>query len=183
MRSSRRSFYKRLLKRYKDVLKENKKLKADLEEERQLRDNYWMHIVWLRTPADMKPKVQPCPICGSEGAGIDGSAGSRVFFVWCDKCGAMGPDQDSEYKAILAWNDAKAEDLTVFDDDDEDQYLAKMDNGELAQSLHGIDSWHVEMCRELCNRAGLLEEFEAAEDDEFEGVIFRAAEILDVEII
>ena len=120
-RYPKNSAYVRLLARYRAALAENAKLKAELEEAETVRQNYWKHIVWLRTPEneEFKPKAKPCPICGSECVGLDGSAGSRAFFVWCGECEAMGPECDGEAKAILAWNEASAEDLTVFEDDEE----------------------------------------------------------------
>ena len=87
-----------------ELRKEIAELKIKLEEAQQTADNYWKHILWMRTPDDMKPKAVPCPKCGSEHVGLEGSIGCREFFVWCLDCGAMGPAQSAEREAILAWN-------------------------------------------------------------------------------
>lgn len=107
-----------LTERYEALVKENCQLKAELEQEKTTSKNYWEHIVWLRTSEDMKPKAAPCPICGSEHVGLEGSVCSREFFVWCLDCDAMGPPKNSERAAIDAWNKG---DSVSRDDDDEDE--------------------------------------------------------------
>lgn len=97
-----------------ELRKKIAELEAKLEEAQQTADNYWKHIVWMRTSDDMKPKAAPCPICGSEHVGLEGSVCSREFFVWCLDCDAMGPALPGEREAILAWN--KGEDVTRDDD-------------------------------------------------------------------
>lgn len=109
---------KHFVKKSNELLEENQKLKTELEEAQRTIDNYWQHIVWMRTSEDMKPKAVPCPICGSAHVGLEGSVCSREFFVWCLDCDAMGPAQPSESAAILAWN--KGEGVTRDDDIEED---------------------------------------------------------------
>lgn len=101
-----------------ELRKEIAELKAKLEEAQQTADNYWKHIVWLRTSEDMKPKAAPCPICGSEHVGLEGSVCCRKFFVWCLDCDAMGPEADGEAEAICEWN--KGEGVTRDDDTETD---------------------------------------------------------------
>ena len=108
------AFLKHFAKKSNELLEENQKLKAELEEEKRTRDNYWQHIVWMRTSEDMKPKAVPCPICGSAHVDLEGSVCSREFFVWCLDCYAMGPARPSESAAIFAWN--KGEGITRDDD-------------------------------------------------------------------
>lgn len=119
MRMKRMPAANSLPRRYKAVLADNQRLQEELTQEKQYATNYWAHIVWLKTPEDMKPKAKPCPRCGSENVGVDGSVCCREFFAWCLDCDAMGPDADSENGAIMAWNSAGVEDLTVFDDEEE----------------------------------------------------------------
>lgn len=107
------------LDNFEALLKENLQLKQELEQEKTTSQNYWKHIVWMRTSEDMKPKAAPCPICGSEHVGLEGSVCSREFFVWCLDCDAMGPPKNSERAAIYAWN--KGEGVTRYDDDDEEE--------------------------------------------------------------
>lgn len=42
--------------------------------------------------------------------------------------------------------------------------------------------WDIEKCRELCEDAGMLEEWEAADAEEFESVVYKAAEKLGVDL-
>lgn len=102
-----------------ELRKEIAELKTKLEEAQQTADNYWKHIVWMRTSEDMKPKAAPCPICGSEHVGLEGSVCCREFFVWCLDCDAMGPPKNSERAAIHAWN--KGDGVTRDDEDETEQ--------------------------------------------------------------
>ena len=95
-----------LLKRNEELLAENRQLKKQLAETKTISDNYWSHIVWLRTPEDLRPTPKPCAFCKSKNVSLDGSVCSREFFVWCDDCEAMGPEAGSEAAAIEAWNKA-----------------------------------------------------------------------------
>lgn len=47
----------------------------------------------------------------------------------------------------------------------------------------GRDYHDPDLERELCDRAGLLEEFEAADGENFEMVVARAAKILDPSVL
>ncbi len=53
---------------------------------------------------------------------------------------------------------------------------------EIANELNAMDTWNDELLAELCNLAGLEEEWENADGDTFEAVAYKAAEILGVEI-
>ena len=44
------------------------------------------------------------------------------------------------------------------------------------------DEWNADDCSDLCELAGLEKEWEEADGESFEAVVYRAAEILDVEI-
>lgn len=58
--------------------------------------------------------LKPCPFCGSGvartvgNAGFSGvelmGAGTDRPFVWCGTCGSAGSFEDSDCKAIAAWN-------------------------------------------------------------------------------
>ena len=54
---------------------------------------------------------------------------------------------------------------------------------EIAKELRASDQWIPELCAELCALAGLESEWAAADGDTFEGVLYKAAEKLNVEII
>lgn len=42
--------------------------------------------------------------------------------------------------------------------------------------------WDMDMCRELCEDAGMLDEWESADGDNFESIIYKAADILGVNL-
>ena len=53
---------------------------------------------------------------------------------------------------------------------------------EVAARIREFDTWDGDDCRELCNLAGLLGEWDAADGEAFEDVVCKAANILGVEI-
>ena len=59
-----------------------------------------------------------------------------------------------------------------------DEWTNKM----LAAEIKEQDYWDDIACRELCKRAGLETEWENADSDNFEEIIYHSAEILDVYI-
>lgn len=73
------------------------------------------------------------------------------------------------------------------------EYLRSLTDEELAAEIRALDSWDADLNEELCRRAGLETEWNESVSDEFEAktlgvmtsedVVFKAAEILNVEII
>ena len=53
---------------------------------------------------------------------------------------------------------------------------------ELAEKIRNSGEWDPEHCKELCELAELEDEWEQADGESFEEVIFKAAEILGVEV-
>lgn len=53
---------------------------------------------------------------------------------------------------------------------------------EIAERIRNSNTWNEEDCRELCKLAGLEHEWEEADGETFEAVVYKAAEILEVEI-
>ena len=53
---------------------------------------------------------------------------------------------------------------------------------EIAKELRGQDVWSMELLELLCDVADLTEEFENADSETFESVVYKAADILNVEI-
>ena len=53
---------------------------------------------------------------------------------------------------------------------------------ELAEKIRKNPEWNLDDCRELCDLAGIHEEWEQADGETFEQVIGKAAEILKVEV-
>lgn len=53
---------------------------------------------------------------------------------------------------------------------------------EVAARIRESFTWDEDDCRELCDLAGLADEWDAADGEEFEGVVYKAARILGVEI-
>ena len=54
---------------------------------------------------------------------------------------------------------------------------------EVAEELRNSGEWIPELCEELCELAGMADEYREADGETFEAVLFKAAEVLGVEII
>ena len=54
---------------------------------------------------------------------------------------------------------------------------------EVAEELRNSGEWIPELCEELCDLAGMADEYREADGETFEAVLFKAAEVLGVEII
>lgn len=52
----------------------------------------------------------------------------------------------------------------------------------IAKKIRDNDKWDLDDCKALCELAGMAEEWEAADGDNFEQVIKKAADSLGVEI-
>ena len=53
---------------------------------------------------------------------------------------------------------------------------------EIATALRSSGEWDFELIEELCEIAGLKEELSNSDSETFEDVVYKAAEILDVDI-
>lgn len=53
---------------------------------------------------------------------------------------------------------------------------------EIAAKIREADTWGADDCRELCDLAGIADEWDAADGETFESVVYKAANILGVEI-
>lgn len=53
---------------------------------------------------------------------------------------------------------------------------------EIAREIRNSETWDNELLEQLCEAAGLLEEYQNADGETFESVVFKAAEKLGVEI-
>lgn len=53
---------------------------------------------------------------------------------------------------------------------------------QIAERIRTADEWNADDCRDLCELAGLEDGWEEADGETFESVVYRAAEILGVEI-
>lgn len=54
---------------------------------------------------------------------------------------------------------------------------------EIAEELKNSGEWIPELCEELCELAGMSDEWKEADGESFESVLYKAAESLGVEII
>ena len=52
------------------------------------------------------------------------------------------------------------------------------ENAELVEMFAGLDYYDPDMNSEICDRAGLSEEYKSSDGETFESVIYRAIEIL-----
>lgn len=57
------------------------------------------------------------------------------------------------------------------------------DADDVAERIRTADEWDMDDCRELCTLAGLEDEWAKADGETFEQVIYKAAEILNVEVL
>ena len=57
-----------------------------------------------------------------------------------------------------------------------------MVTGSVVEEINRLNYWEMEACKELCKRARLETDWEDADADTFEEVIYHAAEILGVVI-
>ena len=53
---------------------------------------------------------------------------------------------------------------------------------EIERLLNSQDTWDLELLKELCELAGLEEEWQESDGDNFETAIYKAAEILGIDI-
>ena len=54
---------------------------------------------------------------------------------------------------------------------------------EIAEELKNSGEWIPELCEELCELAGMSDEWKEADGESFESVLYKAAESLGVEIV
>lgn len=54
---------------------------------------------------------------------------------------------------------------------------------QIANRIRNADEWNADDCAELCRLAGLEKEWKNADGETFESVVFKAAEILNVDIV
>ena len=54
----------------------------------------------------------------------------------------------------------------------------ELSDDELVEIFEKMDYYDSEVCAEICDRVGLIEEWTDADEDAFEGVLDRALEIL-----
>lgn len=48
--------------------------------------------------------LKPCPFCGSESV-IDSEQVNGICYVYCNSCGAYGPDCNDKGDAVRLWNE------------------------------------------------------------------------------
>ena len=56
------------------------------------------------------------------------------------------------------------------------------DAKEIANDIRNLDYWSGELCEELCEAAGMEQEWRESNSDTFESVVYKAAEELGVQI-
>ena len=54
---------------------------------------------------------------------------------------------------------------------------------DIAKEIRAMDTWDMELLKELCEAAGMLDEWNAADGETFESVAYKAAAKLGVEIV
>ena len=66
---------------------------------------------------------------------------------------------------------------------DYNRILSDLDKKQIAELIKNSDEWNPDDCAELCRLAGLEEEWKNADGETFESVVFKAAGILNVDIV
>lgn len=56
------------------------------------------------TPDTNTQGLLPCPFCGGDPEEVPQSKAAFSFVIWCEACGADGPEHGCEADAIAAWN-------------------------------------------------------------------------------
>ncbi len=54
---------------------------------------------------------------------------------------------------------------------------------DLAKKIRNSDEWNLDDIRALCDAAGMLDEFDAADGETFESVVYAAAKKLHIDVI
>ena len=100
--------------------------------------------------------------------------------------GADDEMDDDKLTDFLAWLESDENDYDVCDAEieitEKPVDIRAMTNEQLAKTIREADEWDPEALAELCERAGLENEWKESDGDTFESVAYRAAEILGVEI-
>lgn len=64
----------------------------------------------------------------------------------------------------------------------EGKTMKRTEAQELAAKIAAADTWNENDCKKLCELAGMIDEWNAADGETFETVVYNAAEKLDVKI-
>ena len=73
----------------------------------------------------------------------------------------------------------------IWDDnffDDCEKFRSEHEELAVAYRISMSDEWNPEDCRRLCELAGIEDEWDAADGETFEQVVFKAAELLNVKV-
>ena len=63
------------------------------------------------------------------------------------------------------------------------EWLKSLSDQELGEEIRNLDFWDADLCGELCDRAGLADEWAAVTAENSESLIYKAAEKLGVEVL
>lgn len=102
-----------------------------------------------------------------------------MFYI-IDKKGNYHGEFQKYAKAEAALHDILADRPELADLELE---ISVPDAEDVAERIRNADEWDPDDCRELCDLAGLSDEWANADGNTFEQVIYKAAEILGVEVI
>lgn len=108
------------------------------------------------------------------------SADREKAFIFASK--ELGIKYDDLYDAWLNDQPIKLDKYESINESRGNDEAKNMTNIELAKKIADATEWNETDILELVKRAGLEDEYEAADGDTFESVIYKAAEVLGVEI-
>lgn len=110
---------------------------------------------------------------------VDSSDREKAFLFASKE---LGIKYDDLYDAWLSDTPVKLDKYESINESRGNDEVKNMTNIELAKKIADATEWNETDILELVRRAGLEDEYEAADGDTFESVIYKAAEVLGVEI-
>lgn len=110
---------------------------------------------------------------------VDSSDREKAFLFASKE---LGIKYDDLYDAWLSDTPVKLDKYESINESRGNDEVKNMTNIELAKKIADATEWNEADILELVKRAGLEDEYEAADGDTFESVIYKAAEVLGVEI-
>lgn len=104
-----------------------------------------------------------------------------LALAWFQEQSDIDSEIDSENGRITFFNGEEAvEQIYNFKAEEVEDYASEAEK--VAEKIRKNPVWDPEDCRELCDMAGILQEWEESDGEGFETVVEKAAEILKVDI-
>jgi len=120
-------------------------------------DSYELHLRQIERakmeeqktkPSDESVVLLPCPFCGDK-AKLNEADALTIWYVYCKCCGARH-EATTKQRAIVAWNNRRANGLVNWLEAEAEKYQDAMSRG----LIGGLDAKHQELkrCRKMVKR-------------------------------